>query len=150
MDRPAGELGHLAGRARCRDVRGVMFGVFGNGWLADETVSDPSQALTVDHNRIVRKHLPTELKVTIQNPPAEVELWVSDALLHRVEISSIVPEPSEATAGPDGVTYLFNADDGSNSVDILFQWEYQRMGVIDASIGIVDGPFVDFSEIVLP
>lgn len=89
-----------------------ILGGFGRGWLAKAQLSDPSQSLTVDYERIARASTPS--MITLRFGPnaihdGKVTVFVSDSVVKQLGAQRIAPQPITSTIGNGGITYTFPA-----------------------------------------
>lgn len=128
----------------------ALIGLFGGGPLAMATVSDDSDTLSVEYDRIVRKLSPTDLAISVPAEQPEVSLWIDRSFLDRVTVEGVAPEPQEVVAGGGRVVYRFAVEPSGTPVVIRFSFEHEHMGLIDTRLGLIDGPALAFRTLVLP
>ena len=130
----------------------ALSGLFGGGPLANASVSDTTNALTVDHERIERRHSPSTLSLNVVPAGTQptLQLWVNASFLNDVEITNIQPEPSGMVPDGDRTILEFDLADPSQPADIRITFEHQKIGPASVEIGLVDGPRLDFRQFVLP
>jgi hypothetical protein len=130
----------------------ALSGLFGGGPLANASVSDTANVLTVDHHRIDRLHSPSNisLKVVPAGTQPVLRLWISEDYLEGVEITNIHPEPSAMIPDGDRTILEFQLADPGQTVNISLSIEHTEIGAPRAEIGVVDGPRVEFRQVVLP
>jgi hypothetical protein len=127
-----------------------LFGLFGNGPLANATAGD-AQTLTVDYQRLVRLSADEKLAITPGKTAigSIVSIWLDREWISRHEVRGIVPEPESTSVAADRVTYHFRTNPQFTS-RIEFDLETMAMGSIRGRVGIVGGSTVEFSQFSYP
>jgi len=130
----------------------ALSGLFGGGPLANASVSDTANVLTVDHQRIDRMHSPSSisLKVIPAGTQPTLELWIDNDYLDGLKIVSIRPEPSSMIPDGDRTIFAFELAGVDQPVTIGFGIEHTEIVAPRAEIGIIDGSSVTFRQVVLP
>lgn len=128
-----------------------LVGVFGSGPVAHATAEAPG--LAVAYERIARKRAPHELRFVVDPsalPAGGMALWIDAALLDKLDIQRITPEPDAERAGPDRVVFAIDVADAAGPVEVVIDVEPSEPGGFAGRAGIVDGPEVGMSGFVLP
>jgi hypothetical protein len=117
------------------------------GPLARAEARDPGGALRVEYERFVRRGAHATARVHVRAASGAVRLWVSAPYLEHVRIESVAPEPE--TVAVDADRHVYSIRTGSGDVTITLDIEHQAAGRLDAQVGLVDGPSVQFSQLAL-
>jgi hypothetical protein len=127
-------------------VLAAFLGMTGaGGALSEREISDPSGRIRIAYERVVRRGAVSEVRIHLQNdPPGFVQFWIASPYLEFVNIESIEPEPETITAESERHVYTVRA--GSSGVSVSLQTKHVQSGRFEASIGIVNGPAVRFTQ----
>jgi hypothetical protein len=129
----------------------ALLGIFGEGLLARAKAGRPNSALRIEYDRFVRYQAPTMLKVHVAaGNNALPALWVARNYLDRVEVERISPEPERVKAGNNSLIYIFNIAQTNEEATISFQVKPTGYGKMPVSLGLVDGPQMDFTQFIYP
>lgn len=126
-------------------------GLLGAGPLSHASAS--SGPLEVDYDRFVRRRAPSQFDVVVGPGAAvegEVSLWIDGALLEKIDVERIMPEPSAMEASPGRVVYRFVVEDPEQPVRITFHLEPDEPGGVRGGIGMVDGAEVTIDQFIFP
>jgi hypothetical protein len=136
----------------CLIVLLALTGLSGGGPLANASVSDTTDALSVDYDRIDRRHSPSTISLDIipAGTQPTLQLWIGQDFLAGTSIESIQPEPVQSMAGSDRLILEFALDSPGEPVSIEVSVRPKQTGLREGSMGIVDGPEVEFRQLVLP
>ena len=110
--------------------------------------------LAVEHERVVRHS--GEARLGIEVAPAlqregTVYLWVDRSWWQGMELESDpLPEAESSSVSGDVVIYEFTSADPTLPVRIEFSLKPDGVGTRTARVGVVDGPEVSFTQLVLP
>jgi hypothetical protein len=129
-----------------------LIGLFGDGPLARATAGRPNSMLWVEYDRFVRCHAPATLKVHLRpsgnnSLPA---LWVARNFLERVEVEHISPEPERIKAAGESLIYIFDVMRTNEKTLVTFQLKPTDCGNASVSLGLVDGPQLQFTQFIYP
>jgi hypothetical protein len=80
----------------------------------------------------------------------EVELWIGADYLDEVELGAITPEPTEVRSTGNRLVFVFAVDDPAQPVRISIGYTPQEMGRIQATMGINDGPGIEYTQFGYP
>ncbi len=135
-------------------ILSALAGLMGAGPLSHASVGSPEGDLRLMYPRFDRRHAPTEVRLEIAGDAireGEVQVWLDQAFLDRIELEQIIPEPEEVFTGPDREVYVFRAgSDPGQPIDVTFQFQQDAFGVHSARVGLVDGPQLAFWQVVYP
>ena len=129
----------------------AIVGLLGAGPLSHASAA--SGPLELDYDRFMRRRAPSQYELVVAPGTAvegEVALWLDDALLEKVDVERVMPEPSEMEAGADRVVYRFVVADPEQPARITFHLEPDEPGAVRGGIGIVDGAEVSINQFVYP
>jgi hypothetical protein len=128
-------------------------GLLGPGPLSAARNSNADGALTVTYDRFLHYHHPTELRITIGGATGvgdEVKLKLNQALLNRIRIQRIEPEPVRASLAGDGIVYAFSASDSTDLREIVFHVDFERIGRSRGTIAVNGKAPIVVSQFVYP
>jgi len=123
-----------------------LAGAMGRGPLARAQAAVPP--IEVEYERVVRYQTPTEIIVRFTGETGIQRLFVSRPLLDRLQLQSIVPQPTAAEPRADGAVLLFPQSGTSSQVTFVAQ--PATLGRTRSAIGVPQGPHVTFTQLVLP
>jgi hypothetical protein len=109
----------------------ASLGLLGPGWLSRRVVASPGGELVVAYDRFLHYHHPSEIEISCRGlrlVEGKFHVTVDQALLDRVQILRIEPEPDEQHATAHGVAYAFRGDAAATAAKIVFHVKYQRYG----------------------
>jgi len=129
-------------------VLGALLGLTGAGGpLSRGEAGDPSGALRVEYERVVRRGASATVKVHFRSAaPGATQFWVSAPYFEHVKIDVVVPQP-DAVAIDQG-RHIYTIRGGSASTVTLHP-EHLTIGRLAAEIGLVGGPSVRISQVSL-
>lgn len=131
-------------------IAGVV-GLFGAGPLSHAVAS--SGPLTLEYDRLLRRRAPSQYELAVSPDIAtagEVALWLDAALLEKIDIDQIVPEPTEAATGSDRIVYRFAVADPEQTAQITFHLEPSEPGAVRGRIGLIDGQELTIDQFIYP
>jgi hypothetical protein len=129
-------------------VLGAALGLTGMGGpLSKGEAGRRDEPVFVEFERFVRRGATSTIVLHLHSAPGAVSFWVSAPYLAHVRIDSVAPRP-ERVAVEQG-RHVYTIQSGSSDVAITLVMEHLRMGTIDAAVGLVDGPSVQFSQVAL-
>jgi hypothetical protein len=128
-----------------------FIGLLGSGPLSQaETSAGP---LTLEYDRFVRKISPTVFHLRIDSSAAvdqRIGVWLDQAVVDKFDIAQIIPEPVDAEAGSDRVVYYFGVAESAPISEITFDVQPSEAGMTRSRLGLVDGPEIDFDQLIYP
>jgi hypothetical protein len=111
-------------------------GLLGMGPLSRTEVRGPD-GLRIEHARFVRAEATQTITVHIPTPsPGGYRLALGRALLDRVRIDSVVPNPVRTEVLADGVGYVFAAGPVAAPVVATFHFTPRSIGIVQAGVGV--------------
>ena len=128
-----------------------LAGLLGAGPLSHAQAS--SGPLALDYERFVRKRAPTQFDLTVAPEAAsdgEVALWLDQALLEKLDVERITPEPTAMEATPDRVVYRFVLADPEQPAAVTFHLEPAEPGAVRGNLGLVDGQELAVAQFIYP
>lgn len=130
----------------------ALLGVLGGeGPLTRAVVED--DRLRVELLRFERRHAPTKLRIVAapgSAPQGQLQLWMDRSSVEGVEIDLIEPEPEPVEAEGDRLVFGFRVADPNQPSAVVFPLQHDDWGVKTARLGLVDGPDVEFRQVVYP
>ena len=128
-----------------------LTGLLGSGPMSHEQAVAADGSLKVDYDRYLHYHHPTQLTVSVgQMANDELRIKFDRALLDRLQVERIEPEPSQATLTDDGVIYSFVQKASSKNVKVIFHVDYERFGVSQGTVEVVGHEPVTLKQFVYP
>ncbi len=134
-------------------VLAALLGLTGSGVLARASVGDAGDPLRFEYSRFDRLEAPTTLDARIDADAVgggQVELWVDRAYLQGVQVQKITPEPEAVRSGADRLIYVFGVDEPGQPITVTFDLQHTSFGWASGRVGLVDGPSLDFGQLVFP
>lgn len=134
-------------------ILAALTGLFGAGPLSKTRAESTDALLSVEYDRFARLMSPLRLRVHIDAGAVqddEIRLWISRAYLERTRIQHITPQPSRVETGPDRLIYVFRAAQENIPVTLIFHFEAERFGPMQARMGLEDRQALEFSQFVYP
>ena len=127
-------------------VLAAILGLTGmGGVLARGEAGDAGGALHVDYDRFVRRGSFSKVNLHLRTTPGAVRFWVGAPYFDRVQIDSIAPEPEIVSVETGRHVFVIRA--GSPDVVVTLDVKHEEAGMLEAEIGLVDGPSVRFSQL---
>jgi hypothetical protein len=129
----------------------ALAGLFGSGPLSWSTASGPG--LRLEYERFARAVAPQEL--TLHLGPGvtahpKVRLWIDREYLDNQQIESVVPEPESVEAGAGRMVFVLSMAEQGKPTSVVLRLRAQRAGSFEGRIGVEDGGFLRFHQIVYP
>ncbi len=128
-------------------------GMLGPGWLSERRVTSADGSLTLEYERFLHHHNPTQLEVFFAGSPNAAGQWtvhVGQALLDGLQILRIEPEPVRQNVEADGASYTFAGALNGATGRAVFHVEYEHYGPLAGSIALDGGSPIHFSQFVYP
>jgi hypothetical protein len=126
-------------------VIAALLGVTGMGGpLSNGTAGQRDGPVFVEFERFVRRGAMSTLRLHLRASPGTVRFWVSAPYFQHVRVESVAPQPQIVSADANRHVYTIQAV--SPDVTVTLDVEHQSVGRIDAAVGLVDGPSVQFSQ----
>lgn len=122
-----------------------LLGVFGNGWLSRRDLVQ--EGATVAYEAALRQGAVSALEFHDLSGSTQTLVSIPLAYLSRFSISSIVPEPSQATTVGDRVNYIFPGS--SNDKQITFYLQPEKTGRL-CSVFMVNGDVFSITHQIFP
>lgn len=130
-----------------------LLGAFGHGPVSRGIAGSRGSAFWLEYERFARHGDPSTLRVHLGPgvaPEGSTRLWIDRAYLQGGTIPRIAPLPESSAAGADRILYTFRIADPSQPTAITFELEPDDPWLRRASVGIVDGPTLRFTQLVYP
>ncbi len=129
-------------------VVGAALGLTGMGGpLSAGEAGRRDEPVFVEFERFVRRNAMSTIRLHLHGTPGPVRFWVSAPYFNHVRIESMAPQPQIVAV--ELHRHVYTIQSGSPDVTVTLEVEHQRSGKIDAAVGLVDGPFVQFSQLAL-
>lgn len=114
----------------------TALGLFGNGWLSDETLAIGDSQIT--YERFGRFELPMQLTIRAQADQGGLTVSIPQSYLHCFNVSRITPEPSERKTVKGSIVYTF---EGKDEIIAKFYLEPETTGTLRAGIRVNNSLF---------
>lgn len=129
-------------------VIAALLGLFGgDGVLNQATLGAVDSGLRVQYHHFDRVLDPTHLRVELGGSG---HLWITNALLERVTIDEIIPEPEQMIAGEERTTFVFELAAGDPAGMVIISYKPQRIGQLSGQIGVDGGVSYDLQQFIFP
>ena len=128
-------------------------GLLGPGWLSARRLAADDGAFTLNYDRFLHHHHPSQLEVSFKSRPRVAGEWtihIGQAWLDGVQILRIEPEPVRQRIDAAGAAYTFAGALDAVAGKAVFHVEHQRYGEIQGAIALDGGEPVRFSQFVYP
>lgn len=133
-------------------LTGVL-GLLGRGPLSRGTRGSNDSFLVVNYQRIARYKTPEEMTVRV-GPElyrnGKIYLWLNRAVVEKMGLQRIIPQPLESMPGEDGIGYIFSVSDPSKPTLIYFAKEASSPGVFVEELKVDPEHDLFMRSVVLP
>jgi hypothetical protein len=132
---------------------GGVAGVFGHGPLSKATIHPPGSELEICYDRLARRETPSLLQLRLEKAAlasGQVRIRLNRALVDRMQLKQIVPQPLAAEPLADGVRFIFRTDPSRDSAFIVFIVDPTTPGLIESEVAIEGAAPVRFRQFVYP
>lgn len=128
-----------------------LLGLLGSGPLARAVAGEEGSALWVEYPRLARHLAPDRMRVhAAHDGERDVRIWIERDYLERLDHALFSPEPESSEGLPDRVVYTFRPISGANELTVELRFELADVGLLHARLGAVDGPSLEFRQLVFP
>ena len=132
----------------------ALSGAFGRGPLSSAHVGAEGSVFRAEYERFLRLQAPAPLTLYVGSeaigPDSTATVWLSEAWLAGMEVTSITPEPDKTTSGAGRVEYTFRITPSSRPARISFGLVNLRQGRIHGELGVERGPSYSISQFAYP
>ncbi|MEG9436941.1 hypothetical protein JAO29_12315 [Edaphobacter sp. HDX4] len=114
-----------------------LTGLSGRGPLAHKQSGTPDGALTVVYERIARYKTPGVMTVRVEPQlyrDGKIYLWLNRAMIERMGLQRIIPQPAVSLPGDDGIGYVFPVSDPTKPTLIFFANEVSSPGIYEEEL----------------
>jgi len=130
----------------------AAFGLTGMGGpLSAARAGRPEEPVFVEYERFVRYGASSTLTVHLRAggraPHGVVRFWVSGPYAATVHVASIDPPPQSVVV--EGNRQVYSFETSASAIVVTLVMEALRVGTASGEVGLVDGPSVAFSQLVL-
>jgi hypothetical protein len=126
-------------------VLGAALGLTGMGGpLSTGRAGRTSDRVFVEYDRFVRSGAVSTILVHLRAEHGAVRFWVSAPYFESVRVYRIAPALQLVSVDND--RHVYTVESGSSQVTIALEVEYLRTGRLDAAVGLLDGPSVEFTQ----
>lgn len=108
---------------------------------------DRGGPLHVEYERFVRRGGLSTLKLHLRSAPGDVRFWVAAPYFERIRIESVAPAPELVSVETGRHVYTIRV--GSPDVTVTLRVGHESAGILDAEVGLVDGPSVRFTQVAI-
>ena len=126
-------------------------GLFGHGPFSTTTVEHT--ALRAEYERFARYRAPMNLRLflapTVQKQGL-LTVWLSSEYLRHVEVVGTQPAATRTDLSPDGLRFIFSAEEESSTSTIIFHLRPDRIGAIVGLLAINDEQPITFEHFIYP
>ena len=131
-------------------VAGVI-GLLGSGPMSRAETVAPDGSLTIAYDRYLHYHHPTQLMLSVgEIADDELRIKLNRALLDRLQIQRIEPEPSQAELADDGVIYTFLQQPSARNAKVILHVDYEHFGANHGTVELVGHEPVTLKQFVYP
>jgi hypothetical protein len=132
-------------------VIAALLGAFGTGPMSRAEVR--SGPIRLEYPRFARVNAPAAMKIEVEvpaRPDDPVTLWFDDALLDRVRIESVTPQPAVETMRNGRIVYVFPPSAAGERFRATVRIEPESTGVVRARAGDGSDNAVSFWQLIYP
>lgn len=129
-----------------------LAGVFGGGPISSVKRTSGDDTVTVEYHRFVRHDGRASLTFRVDAAHAsgqEVEVWLDQHFLARVQIETVSPAPASARSGDDRMTWVFEIEEGADVLIVTFAYRPQHIGRLPGEAGSGEST-VDIGQFAYP
>jgi hypothetical protein len=128
-----------------------LIGLLGSGPMSHQEISAADGSLAIGYDRYLHYHHPTQLILSPGEIAAdELRIKFDQALLDRLQVERIEPEPLKAELIDDGVIYTFMQKPSSQNVKVIFHVDYERFGASRGTVEVVGHEPLTLKQFVYP
>jgi hypothetical protein len=132
----------------CAFVVAAALGVTGMGGpLSSGNAGRRDDPVFVEFERFVRRGAKATITLHLHSVPGPVRFWVSAPYFEHVRVESVAPQPQIVEVEQN--RHVYTIQSGLPDVTVTLDVEHRTVGPLDAAVGLVDGPFVQFSQLAL-
>lgn len=129
-------------------VLAALFGFTGMGGpMSRGEAGGRGGPLHIEYERFVRRGGLSTLRLHLRSAPGDVRFWVAAPYFEQARIDSVAPTPELVSVETDRHVYLIRS--GSSDVTVTLTVEHEAFGMLNAEVGLVDGPSVRFSQLAI-
>ena len=129
-------------------VIAALAGAFGGGPGSKGEIESAGAQLKFD--RLARYNSPGKFKLRIPPGSQEIKLSVNNALLDRITIERIDPEPKELELAPGKQIWSFPIFDTNGPVEITIDYRPDAFGKTQGQLAIEGRGSLDFNQFYFP
>jgi hypothetical protein len=130
-----------------------LAGFLGKGPLSHKKVGTADGMLTVDYPRVARYKTPEIMVIRIA-PAAyrngQAYLWLNRAVIEKMGLQRIIPEPIRSMPGEDGIGYLFPVSDPARPTILWLAKEASSPGLSLEEVKLDAGHDLFLRSVALP
>lgn len=108
-----------------------FLGLFGSGPISEKTFS--GDIYKIEYNQFLRQDTPTELYISLKNPPDTTVISFTNSYIKDVQIKQVTPVPKSVELVNNRLIYRF---DTSGTGIIAFSLQPERPGSKELEIGV--------------
>lgn len=128
-----------------------FIGLLGPGPISQAKIAASDGSLTVAYDRYLHYHHPTQLTLSVgEVADGELQIKFDRALLDRLQVERIEPEPLKSELADDGVVYKFLQRPSSQNVKVIFHVDYEQFGASRGTVEVVGHEPVTLAQFVYP
>lgn len=130
-------------------IAAALVGLTGSGGVLNHgEAGERGAAVSVEYDRVVRRGATTSMTLHFHNdPPGFIQFWISAPYLDAVHVESVSPMPQTVTVEESRHVYTIRA--ASPDVAVTLDVQHKSWGRLDAEVGVVGGPSVQFRQVSL-
>ena len=131
----------------------ALAGLMGSGPLSSTEASATDGSTSIRYDRFVHYHHESQLELTIHRDlvgGTALNVHVSQALLDRIQIIRIEPQPTSRQLAADGIVYSFSHQDRMESAKIVVHLDFRKFGTTAGQIRVAGHAPVKLRHFVYP
>jgi hypothetical protein len=134
-------------------VLAAAAGLLGPGPLSGARADADGGLMRVQYQRFLHYQSPTTLAVELAPAAAregQVRLWLARDYAEAGGVQAVIPPPARVEADSERLTYIFPAAPAGGPAAVTFHLQPERVGPLEARLGLPDGQALSVGQFVYP
>ena len=87
------------------------------------------------------------VRLHVRGAPGDLRFWIAAPYFEHARIDSVAPAPELVSVETDRHVYVIRS--GSPDVTVTIEVKHEGVGMLDAEVGLVNGPSLRFSQLAM-